>query len=54
MRRYKGYSLCNVSQYPAFPIYAIYNPDGREVDSTLFPSEFHSIVNKHIKAHSVQ
>ena len=53
MRRYKGYTLCNTSIYPSFPVYSIYNPQGREVDSTLFPSEFKDIVNKHIKAHSV-
>ena len=51
MRRYKGYSLCNISEYPTFPIYGIYNPDGRQVDTTLFPSEFKDIVKKHIKAH---
>ncbi len=52
MRRYKGYSLRNISEYPSFPIYGIFNPKGKEVDNTLFPSEFKDIVRKHIKAHS--
>ena len=54
MRKYRGYTLCNVSIYPSFPVYSILNPQGKEVDSTLFPSEFKEIVRKHIKAHSVE
>ena len=53
MRRYKGYSLCNISKYPSFPIYGVFNPDGKEVENTLFPSEFREIVRRHIKAHSI-
>lgn len=47
MRRYKGYTITNVSD-PAFPMYGIFTPNGERVGTTLFPSDFKEIVNKHI------
>ena len=53
MKKYRGYLLKNISEYPSFPIYGVFNPQGKEVETTLFSSEFKEIVRRHIKAHEV-
>ncbi len=48
MAKYKGFSCVNISDC-AFPIYGIFAPDGKQIDSTLFPSEMKQIVNNYLK-----
>lgn len=48
MRKYIGYTISNRSD-AAFPIYVVTDPNGNDIDTTLFPSEFKKIVDKDIK-----
>lgn len=38
MKRYKGYTISNISETPMFPFYGIFDPKGELVSTTIFGS----------------
>lgn len=48
-KRYKGFTCSNISNDPSFPNYGIFTPEGKQIDTTIFPSDFKEIVNDYLK-----
>lgn len=49
--KYKGYSIANVSDDPSFPVYGVFNPQGKQIDTTLLGSVAKRIVEEDILHH---
>lgn len=46
-RSYKRFKIANVGS-PSYPMYGIFDPSGKRIATTLFPSEFHKIVDEYL------
>ena len=47
-KKYKGFRCENISNDPSFPYYGIFAPNGKQIETTLFPSELKEIVNNYL------
>ena len=47
-KKYKGFRVENISKDASFPYYGIFAPNGKQIETTLFPSDLKQIVNNYL------